>query len=43
VKAFLRRNRDILPMEGLVYDMYEAMEIVGPSDSEGYFHQSGYF
>ncbi|KIK73735.1 hypothetical protein PAXRUDRAFT_177625, partial [Paxillus rubicundulus Ve08.2h10] len=45
VKAFIRRNQDFFSMNtnGLVYDMYIAMDVITESDAAGYFRHAGYF
>jgi hypothetical protein len=29
--------------DGMIYDMYEVLEIITPEDAEGYFIHAGYF
>jgi transposase len=47
IKAFIRRNRDVFAASadgfGIMYDMYEAMDIITPLDAMGYFIHAGYF
>ncbi|KAJ3536464.1 hypothetical protein NMY22_g6034 [Coprinellus aureogranulatus] len=46
IKHFLRRHgRYYLEREdyGLLYDMFEVMEIITPDDARGYFGHAGYF
>jgi hypothetical protein len=46
IKAFIRRHVDLFSEStgaGLIFDMKIAMEIVTPSDTEGYFMHAGYF
>lgn len=46
IKAFIRRNNDIFlsaqPHE-IIFDMYQALDIVKPVDAMGYFIHAGYF
>jgi len=45
IKAFIRRNQDYLSKEldGLVYDMYIAMDVIMESNATGYIKHAGYF
>jgi hypothetical protein len=46
VKAFIRRNNDVFlsgSTEDIMFDMYEALEIVSDIDAMGYFIHAGYF
>jgi len=45
IKAFIRRNEDCFSADvnGLIYDMYIAMDVITASDAEGYFIHAGYF
>ena len=46
VKAFIRRNNDVFlsgSVEDIMFDMYEALEIVSDIDAMGYFIHAGYF
>jgi transposase len=46
IKYFLRRHQDYYQAEtgdGMLYDMYEIMEIITAEDAIGYFMCSGYF
>jgi hypothetical protein len=46
IKAFMRHNNDIFAAgqdDGIIYDMYEALDIITPTDARGYFQHSGYF
>ena len=46
VKAFLRRHRDYYKQtigDGILFDMYEVMEIITPEDAVSYFMHAGYF
>ena len=45
IKAFIRCNKDYFSTEvdGLIYDMYIAMDVITASDTEGYFMHAGYF
>ncbi|KAF7336106.1 Transposase domain-containing protein [Mycena venus] len=46
IKAFIRRHSDVLSAStgaALIYDMKLAMEIITPSDAEGYYMHAGYF
>lgn len=42
----MRHNNDIFAAgqdDGIIYDMYEALDIITPTDAKGYFRHSGYF
>jgi len=46
IKAFLRRHRDYYSQitgDGILFDMYEIMDIITADDAAGYFMHSGYF
>jgi transposase len=49
IKHFLRRHQDYYLRtegeagDGMIYDMYEVLEIITPEDAEGYFIHAGYF
>jgi transposase len=46
IKAFIRRHSDIFRASigaALIYDKKIAMEIIMPSDADGYFMHAGYF
>jgi transposase len=46
IKHWLRRhNSYYLATEGdgVLYDMWEVLDIITPSDAEGYFYHAGYF
>ena len=44
IKVFLRRNEDVVTTgDGIVFDMYTAMDIISPDDAAGYFIHAGYF
>lgn len=46
VKAFIRRNNDVFlsgSTEDIMFDMYEALDIVTDVDAMGYFIHAGYF
>jgi hypothetical protein len=46
IKAFIRRNNDIFAIsegDGIIFDMYEAMDVITPIDAMGYFIHAGYF
>jgi hypothetical protein len=46
LKHFIRRHQDYYLAttdDGIIYDMYEVMEIVTPMDAAGYFANGGYF
>jgi hypothetical protein len=46
IKSFLRRHQDYYQAEigdGMLYDMYEIMEIITVDDAIGYFMHAGYF
>lgn len=45
VKGWIRRNYDyfaMVPGDGIIYDMYEALNIVTADDAAGYFAHAGY-
>jgi hypothetical protein len=46
IKAFIRRHSNIFRASigaALIYDMKITMEIIMPSDADGYFMHAGYF
>ena len=46
IKHFIRRNQDYYRAstdDGILYDMYEVLEVVTGSDAAGYFGHAGYF
>ena len=46
IKAFIRRNNDIFlasEVNGQIFDMYEALDIITPLDAMGYYIHAGYF
>ena len=46
IKSFLRRHHEYYQAEtgdGMLYDMYEIMEIITDIDAIGYFMHAGYF
>lgn len=46
IKHFIRRHQDYYLAttdDGIIYDMYEVMEIITPMDAAGYFACAGYF
>jgi len=46
IKHFLRRHQDYYLAttdDGIIFDMYEVMEIITPEDASGYFGHAGYF
>jgi transposase len=46
IKHFLRRHQDYYLAttdDGILFDMYEVMEIITPEDAEGYYRHAGYF
>ena len=46
IKAFIRHNNNIFlsgSVEDIMFDMYEALEIVSDIDAIGYFIHAGYF
>ena len=46
IKHFLRRHQKYYLStadDGILWDMYEVMEIITPEDAEGYFGHAGYF
>jgi hypothetical protein len=46
IKAFIRRNNDIFlasEVNGQIFDMYEALEVITPLDAMGYYIHAGYF
>jgi DDE superfamily endonuclease len=46
IKHFLRRHQDYYGTtrgDGILYDMYEVLDIITSSDAEGYFAHAGYF
>ncbi|KAI0058279.1 hypothetical protein BV25DRAFT_1811092, partial [Artomyces pyxidatus] len=43
IKAFIRRNDDLFAgSNGIVYDMYKAMEVITAQDAQGYIRHAGY-
>lgn len=46
-KAWIRRNYDLFAAaadnDGIMYDLWEALEIITAEDAQGYIHHSGYF
>jgi transposase len=46
IKHFLRRHRDYYSQtigDGILFDMYEIMDIITANDAAGYFRHAGYF
>jgi hypothetical protein len=46
IKHFLRRHQDYYLAttdDGILYDMYEVMDIITPEDAAGYYGHAGYF
>jgi len=46
VKHWLRRHNDYYQAtegDGVLYDMWEVLDIITPDDTEGYFFYAGYF
>ncbi|KAF8840845.1 hypothetical protein BDN67DRAFT_902690, partial [Paxillus ammoniavirescens] len=46
IKHWLRRYQDYYGAthdEGIIWDMYEVLDIIMPDDAHGYFIHSGYF
>jgi len=46
IKHYLRRHHDYYLAttgDGILYDMYEIMDIITPEDAEGYYMHAGYF
>jgi hypothetical protein len=46
VKGFIRRNNDVFlsgSAEDIMFDMYEALEVVSDVDAMGYFIHAGYY
>lgn len=46
IKHFLRRHNDYygaMEDNGILYDMYEVLDIVTPEDATGYIVHAGYF
>ena len=44
IKVFIHRNEDIVTAgNGIVFDMYTAMDVIMPNDAAGYFIHGGYF
>jgi hypothetical protein len=46
IKHWLRRHQNYYAAtrgDGILYDMLEVVEIITPSDAEGYFIHAGYF
>ncbi|KAF8833570.1 hypothetical protein BDN67DRAFT_916694, partial [Paxillus ammoniavirescens] len=45
IEAFICHHQDSFPsqVDGLIYNMYTAMDIITESDAMGYFIHAGYF
>jgi transposase len=46
IKHFLRRHHSYYSEttgNGIIFDMYEVLDIITPEDAEGYFIHAGYF
>ena len=46
IKHFLQCHQDYylaMTDDGIIFDMYEVMEIITPEDASGYFRHAGYF
>jgi transposase len=46
IKHFIRRHNayyNTTTGDGILFDMYEVMDIITPDDSDGYFIHAGYF
>jgi hypothetical protein len=46
IKHWLRCHQDYYCMtmeDGILFDMFEVMDIITPEDAEGYFIHAGYF
>jgi len=46
IKHWIRRHHDYYNTaegDGILFDMYEVMDIITPGDAEGYFIHAGYF
>jgi transposase len=46
IKHFIRRHRDYYSAtggSGIMFDMYEVVDIITPRDAAGYFAHAGYF
>jgi hypothetical protein len=46
IKHWLRRHQDYYCMttgDGILFNMFEVMDIIMPEDAEGYFIHAGYF
>jgi len=46
IKHFLRHHQDYylaMTDDGIIFDMYEVMEIITLEDASGYFRHAGYF
>ena len=46
IKYFLRRHHDYYSAtkdDGILFDMYEVLDIVTPDDAQGYIAHAGYF
>jgi hypothetical protein len=46
IKHWLRRHQDYYLAttgDGIMFDMYEVLEIITPDDAHGYFIHAGYF
>lgn len=46
IKAYIRRHQDYYDTTmgyGIIFDMYEIVEIITPLDAAGYYEHAGYF
>ena len=46
IKHFIRRHNNYYNLtigDGILFDMYEVMDIITPEDVDGYFLHAGYF
>src|SRR5882762_5837499 len=46
IKHFIRRHNEYYNAtagDGILFDMYEVMEVITPEDADGYFIHAGYF
>jgi transposase len=46
IKHFIRRHNTYYNMttgDGILFDMYEVLDIITPEDADGYFIHAGYF
>ena len=47
IKAFIRRHNDLFTAsqgtDGIIYDFYEALDVVTAEDAKGYIWHLGYF